>query len=77
MVEFDPEGHLCEGNVALDDLEDAAVVRVHIKASKTDPFCQGVFVFIVKTENNRCPVAAFAAYQTARGGTIGPFFRWE
>ena len=31
MVEFDPQGHLCEGDVALDDLKDAAVVRVHIK----------------------------------------------
>lgn len=76
MAEFDPEGHLCEGDVALDDLENPAVVRVHIKASKTDPFRLGVFVFIGKTDNNRCPVAAIAAYLAVRGRADGPFFRW-
>ena len=77
MAEFDPEGHLCEGDVALDSLEDPAVVRVHIKASKTDPFCQGVFVFIGKTDNTRCPVTAIVAYLAVRGRSSGPFFRWK
>lgn len=77
MAEFDPEGHLGEGDVALDKLEDPAVVRVHIKASKTDPFRQGVFVFIGKTDNCRCPVAAIAAYLAVRGRSTGPFFRWK
>ena len=36
MTEVDPEGHLCKGDVALDDLEDPALVRVYIKALKTD-----------------------------------------
>ena len=76
MAEFDPEGHLCEGDVALDDLESPAVVWVHIKASKTDPFRLGVFVFIGKTDNNRCPVAAIAAYLAVRGRADSPFFRW-
>ena len=30
VAEFDPEGHLCEGDVALDKLKNMAVVRVHI-----------------------------------------------
>ena len=38
VAEFDPEGHLCEGDVALDKLKNPAVVRVHIEASKIDPF---------------------------------------
>ena len=77
MAEFDSEGHLAEGDVALDGLEDPAVVRVHIKASKTDPFRQGVFVFIGRTENNRCPVTAIVAYLVVRGRSTGPFFRWK
>ena len=36
----------------------------------------GVFVFIGKTDNNRCPVAAIAAYLAVRGRANGPFFRW-
>lgn len=36
LAEIDPEGHLCEGDVALDSLEIPLVVRVNIKASKTD-----------------------------------------
>ena len=77
MAEFDPEGHLCESDVALDRLKNPEVVRVHIKASKTDPFRQGVFVFIGKTDNNRCPVAAITAYLAIRGRENGPFFKWN
>ena len=43
--QFDPEADLSEGDVALDDLVNPTVVRVHIKASKTDPFRQGVCLF--------------------------------
>ena len=42
LKEYDPEGHLSMGDVALDNHKDAAVVRVHIKESKTDPFRKGV-----------------------------------
>lgn len=47
-AKFDPEGLLCEGDVALDDLQNLAVVQVHIKASKTDPFRLAVFVLSAK-----------------------------
>ena len=74
MVEFDSEG---EGDVALDSREDPVVMLVHIKASKADPFRQGVFVFIGKTDNTRCPVTAIVAYLAVRGRSRGPFFRWK
>ena len=50
--ECDPDADLSEGDVALDDLVN------HIKASKTDPFWQGVFVYLGATRNDLCPVAA-------------------
>lgn len=74
--EYDPEADLSEGDVALDDLVNPTVVRVHIKASKTDPFRQGVYVYLGATENDLCLVAAVAAYLAVRGRSHGPFFRF-
>lgn len=74
--EYDPEGHLSEGDVSLDSQSDPSVVRVHIKASKTDPFRQGVYVYLGRTGSELCPVAAVAAYLAIRGRSAGPFFRF-
>ena len=77
LAEFDPDGHLCEGDVTLDTHDAPSVVRVHIKTSKTDPFRRGVFVFMGKTSNELCPVAAISAYLVVRGHTPGPFFHFN
>ena len=45
--------------------------------SKTDPFRQGVFIYLGKTGNDLCPVAAVTAYLPARGRAPGPFFRFR
>ena len=76
MSEYDPEGHLSEGDVSLDNLTEPSVVRIHIKASKMDPFRKGVFVYLGKTGNQLCPVVAVAAYLAVRGRQPGPFFRF-
>lgn len=74
--EYDPEAHLSEGDVSLDDVVKPSIVRVHIKASKTDPFRQGVFIYLGATGNDLCPVAAVSAYLAIRGRAPGPFFRF-
>ena len=74
--EFDPEADLSEGDVALDDLVNPTVIRVHIKASKTDPFRQGVFVYLGATGNDLCSVAAVSAHLAVWGREPGPFFRF-
>ena len=74
--EFDPEADLSEGDVALDDLVNPTVVRVHIKPSKTDPFRQGVYVYLGATRNDLGPVAAVSAYLSVQGREPGPFFRF-
>ena len=56
--ECELEADLSEDDVALDDLVNPTVIRVHIKASKRDPFRQGVFVFLGATGNDLCQVAA-------------------
>ena len=49
-------------------------LEIHLKASKTDPFRQGVSVVVGKTDNVRCPVAAGLAYMVTRGSSPGIFF---
>ncbi len=77
MREYDPEGHLSEGDVSLNSQSNPSVVRVHIKTSKTDPFRQGLYVYLGRTGNELCPVAAVAAYLAVRGRLSGPFFRFS
>ena len=76
LKEYDPDGHLSAGDVALDSQTDPTVVRVHIKESKTDPFRKGVYVYLGRTENELCPVAAISAFLVVRGTETGPFFRF-
>ena len=76
MREYDPEGHLSEGDVVLDSQSEPSVVQVHIKASKMDPFRKGVYVYLGKTGNELCPVVAVTAYLAVRSRQSGPFFRF-
>ncbi len=52
------------------------LLRVRLKASKTDPFRVGVDVFIGKTDDGLSPVAAVLAYMV-RGNGPGPFFKFQ
>ena len=42
---FDPGGNLCYKDVAIDDPVRPNLVKVRIKASKIDPFRNGVDIF--------------------------------
>ena len=64
-------------DVAVDNLLDPKVIRVHLKASKSDPFRKGVDVFVGITNHTLCPVSAILVYLAARGSNPGPFFRFE
>ena len=74
---YDPGAHLSQGDVAIDDPGKTTMVQIKIKASKTDPFRHGVMVYVGKTGNELCPVAAITAYLAIRGTTSGPFFLFE
>ena len=64
--EYDPGAHLSYGDVTLDNTSNPSVVQVVIKASKADPFRKGVKVYLGRTDNKLCPVAAVAAYLEIR-----------
>ena len=76
-AQFDPRSHLCFEDVQVDSRESPPLVQVRIKASKTDPFRQGVTLLIGKTNDCLCPVTAVLAYMVTRGSSPGPLFTWE
>ena len=44
--------------MTLDSVSDSKVVQVKIKVSKTDPFRKGVTIYLGRTGDDLCPVAA-------------------
>ena len=75
--EYDPSVHLNLSDVAIDNHQSPSVVQLHIKQSKTDPFCQGVEVFLGKSESAVCPVLATVWYIGVRKLEPGPLFILE
>ena len=53
---FDPSAHLAYGDVQVDNVASPQYLQVWIKASKTNPFCLGVSVFLGVTGSALCPV---------------------
>lgn len=74
---FDPSTHLTLKDIALDKREDPSLVQIHLKVSKTDQERKGVSIFIGKTGDAICPVAAITAYLAIRGHAHGPLFQFK
>ena len=72
--EYDPSVHLNLSDVAIDNHQSPSVVWLHIKQSKTDPFRQGVEVFLGRSESAVCPVRAIVWYIGVRKLGPGPLF---
>ena len=73
---FDPSVHLTAADVSVDSHTSPSYLAVRIKASKTDPFRQGVTIYLGRTNHRICPVAAVLSYLVKRGQTLGPLFRF-
>ena len=69
--------HLSLGDIAVDNPASPTVVGVSIKQSKTDPFRQGVNLFLGKTSTDLCPVAALLNYLVVRGSEPGSLFHFK
>ena len=74
---YDSGEHLNFSDIAVDSVANPSMLKVRIKASKTDPFRQGVDIFIGKTDNKLCPVAAMLSYLAKRGNNEGMLFHYE
>ena len=71
---FDPESMLSTEDVSVDQHQAPTLLCVKLKRSKTDPFRVGVDIFIGRTGNTLCPVAAVLAYLAIRPQLPGPLF---
>ena len=72
--DYDPTVHLSFGDVRVDNTSSPSYLEIYIKPSKTDPFRQGVRVYLRKSNTDICPVASVLAYMVMRGPRPGPFF---
>ena len=75
--DYDSSALLSYGDVLFDSTKSSTLTQVNIKASKTDLFRGGVAIYVGRTNNDVCPVAALAAYISIRGTKAGPFFLLE
>ena len=76
-ADFDKGVHLTFGDVTVDSLQNPQVLKVRLKASKTDPFRVGIDIAIGRMHDDLCPVAAVLAYMTLRSRGAGPLFRFK
>ena len=69
---YDSASHLSWGDSAVDDPACPSCMEVRVKASKTDPFQQGISLLIGRVASDLCPVSAMLAYLVVRGNQTGP-----
>ena len=62
------------GDVAVDDHSNPSLVRIHLRKSKTDQLGRGVDIYLGRTDEDLCPVAALLAYLAVRGMEPGPLY---
>ena len=70
-----PVGCVYVGDVAVDDHSNPSLVRIHLRKSKTDQLGRGVDIYLGRTDEDLCPVAALLAYLAVRGKEPGPLFK--
>lgn len=74
LDQFKPEVHLSPMDISVDSHTAPSLLRIHLKYSKSDQQRQGVHLYVGRTFNNLCPVAAMLAYLPIRGQSQGPLF---
>ena len=75
--DFDPGQHLTFDDIKVVNPTSPTAVVIRIKQSKTDPFRQGVSIYLGKTESVLCPVTSLLSYLVVRGTDGGPLFRFK
>ena len=65
---------LLANDVAVDSRSNPQVLIVHLRHSKTDPFSAETHLFLGRTGDILCPVAAVLGYLAVRPSNPGPLF---
>lgn len=72
---YNPDIHISVADVAVDCPSNPTLVSLHLKKVKTDQLGKGALIYISRTHNDLCPVAALLAYLAVRSLDPGPLFR--
>ena len=75
--QYDLTSHLTLQDIVVDNVQKPALMRIHIKASKTEQTKMGIDLYVGRTGNAICPVEAALAYLAVRGQGEGPLFKLE
>ena len=70
---FDPSYHLAFADVLLNSQDSPSYIVVRINASKMDPFRWGAQLYLGRTGNKLCLVAAIFTYMVNRGVGMAHF----
>ena len=71
---YDPGAHLTYSDVSIDDPGHPSLMKLRLKASKTDPFQKVVDIVMGRTYNELCPNEAILAFLALRGSKQGFLF---
>ena len=74
---YDTGAHLSLSDIALDIHINPSTLKHTIKASKTDPFRQGMSIFLASIDLPLCSVSSMTSYLAIRGPQPGPLFLWK
>ena len=74
---YDPSVHMSMSDLSVDNPLDPSTIQVLIKASKTDPFRLGIYIYIGRTGSILCPVTAMFSYLSIRGNSDGMLFQFH
>ena len=66
--DFNPQSSMCLCDIAVDSRQNP------LEQSKTDPFCNGVTIYLEQTQADICPVATVLAYVAVWPAVPGPLF---
>jgi len=76
-TDYDPSLHLSLQDISIDNRDNPRILKVNIKQSKTDPFRQGVQIYLGATDTPLCPILGILPYLARRGVRTGPLFPTE
>jgi len=71
---YNAKVHLSLSDVNLDSRHSPSMVCINIKQSKTDPFRQGVYIYLGRIHQHVCLVDAIIPHLVARGSHPGTVF---
>ena len=74
---FHPSTHITIRDIVIDKRDNPSLIQIHLKVSKTDQERKGVSIFIGKTGDDICPVAALTAYLATQDRGDGPLFQFK